>query len=87
MASSLKGMKKSRFRIEWTGGEGGIGGRAPRTGGKGGRKDKKGALTLGNLFLNTSILFKNKIILVRRNHLLLITLSNSTNDSAIRFCE
>jgi hypothetical protein len=49
-------------------------------------KKKERTRTLGNLFLNTSILFKNKMILVLRNHLLLITLSKRTRDSAIRFC-
>lgn len=42
--------------------------------------------TLGILCLNTSILFKNRIIDVRRNHRLLITDSNRVNDSIIRFC-
>lgn len=41
--------------------------------------------TFGNLCLNTSILFKKRIIDVRRNHLELMTDSNRTSDSAIRF--
>ena len=37
------------------------------------------------MLLNTSILFKNKMIDVLRNHLELITDSNRMRDSAIRF--
>jgi hypothetical protein len=42
--------------------------------------------TLGSLLLNTSILFRKRMIDVRRNHRELITLSKRTSDSAIRFC-
>ena len=42
--------------------------------------------TFGSLLLNTSILFKNRIIDVRRNHLELMTDSNKMRDSCIRFC-
>ena len=42
-------------------------------------------LTLGSLFLKTSILLRNKIMDVRRNHREFMTDSNRINDSAIRF--
>ena len=41
--------------------------------------------TFGSLLLNTSILFKNKMIDVRKNHRELITDSKRTSDSAMRF--
>jgi len=41
--------------------------------------------TLGSLLLNTSILFRKRMIEVRRNHLELITDSKRTRDSAMRF--
>lgn len=42
--------------------------------------------TLGNFALNTSILFKKRMIDVRKNHRELITDSNRTRLSCIRFC-
>lgn len=45
----------------------------------------KPALTRFTFDRNISILFKNKMIDVRRNHLELIIESNRTRDSAIRF--
>jgi hypothetical protein len=44
-----------------------------------------GIRTRSNLFLNISILFKNEMIDVRRNHRELVTDSNRTSDSAIPF--
>jgi hypothetical protein len=44
------------------------------------------ALTLGNLILKTSILFKKRIIDVRKNHREFITDSKRIRLSIIRFC-
>ena len=41
--------------------------------------------TSRNFCANTSTLFKNRMIDVRMNHLELMTFSNKTSDSAIRF--
>ena len=41
--------------------------------------------TFGNLLLKTSILLRNRMIDVRRNHRELMTDSNRMSDSAIRF--
>jgi len=42
-------------------------------------------LTFGSLFLKTSILLRNKIMDVRKNHREFMTDSKRSNDSAIRF--
>lgn len=42
--------------------------------------------TLGSLALKRSILLRKRMMLVRRNHRELMTLSNNTSDSFMRFC-
>ena len=48
-------------------------------------RKRKRESTFGSFLRNTSILFMNKIIEVRRNHLELIIESNNSSDSAMRF--
>jgi hypothetical protein len=49
-------------------------------------KRSRAVCAFGSLLRNTSILFMNKIIEVRKNHRELMIESNSSRDSAMRFC-